>query len=318
MTEARCRRTEAPGPDGVEGTVFNIQRFSTHDGPGIRTTVFLKGCPLHCGWCHNPESNENVPQLAFYEHLCSGCGACAPACERKAVTVERKKARTDRSRCAACGACVAVCPNKAREILGFRTSAGSVMEEADKDRAFYLNSGGGITLSGGEPLWQPAFTCALLEAAKERGYHTAVETSGFASKEVAKTSFQNTDLILFDIKHMDSGIHKKLTGVPNEPIHENLRMAAGMLKKDIWLRLPLIQGINDSKEEISRAAQLAAELGERIQKVCLLPYHDLGISKLEAVGRSRREMEGYEAPSQEHMEELLDLWKKYGFDAVIG
>lgn len=301
----------------TEGTVFNIQRFSVHDGPGIRTTVFLKGCPLRCKWCHNPESNEPVPQLAYYEQLCNGCGSCAAACKEKAVNLKGVKVKMNRQLCTTCGGCVSVCLFGAREILGRTYLVEQVMKEVEKDRAFYKNSGGGITVSGGEPLYQAGFTASILRECKREEYHTAVETCGFASEDVIKETAEYTDLFLYDIKLMDSRLHRKYTGVGNEQIHKNLKIIGRELKKDIWIRMPLIKNINDSEEEMKQAIDMVSDIKPQIKKVCLLPYHALGLSKLQAIGADDKEAKSFEAPVKIRLERLKELWIENGYYAVI-
>ena len=303
----------------MQATVFNIQKFSIHDGPGIRTTVFLKGCPLRCLWCHNPESNEAAPELMFYPNLCRGCSACAAACSRGSIRIsEQMIARTDRSICVACGNCVEACPAKAREIAGDLRTPEQVMQEIRKDAAFYRTSGGGMTVSGGEPMMQAAFTRALCDLAREEGIHTAVETCGFASWETARLVYEGVDLILHDIKHMDSQRHRELTGVPNEMILSNLRGAAMELKKPIWLRLPLIAGCNDDEAQIQAVLDFIAPFSEQIEQVWLLPYHNLGLSKLESLEQSTERQSQFRAPDEDQLQVLQSMFTSAGYCTKIG
>lgn len=299
--------------------VFNIQSYSIHDGPGIRTTVFVKGCPLRCLWCANPESNAAYPELMTYASKCTGCGRCVAVCPQKAVTVapyeERYAASTDRGKCVNCGACVAACPNGAREIAGKNMTVEEVLAEVKKDKLFFDGSGGGMTISGGEALVHAEFSANLFAAARAEGIHTAIETSSFAPREVIDRVFSHVELGLLDVKHMDSTEHRRLTGVPNERILENIRHIHDDLKVPVILRVPTIPGYNDSVENISRVAAFAASLGADVS-VNLLPYHRLGDSKSESLGHPRNL--GIEIPSGEHMEALKMCVERLGVRVKIG
>jgi pyruvate formate lyase activating enzyme len=255
------------------GTVFNIQTYSIHDGPGIRVTVFLKGCPLRCKWCANPESSETFPQLMTYSSKCTGCGACFSACPKNAVSLKIEDGKgwavTDRTRCVNCGKCVGACPNEAREIAGKTMTVLQVLDKVLKDKLFIDASGGGMTVSGGEPLMHPEFTACLLHAAQEAGLHTAIETCSFASLDIVDEVFKNVDLGLLDIKHMDSAEHKRLTGVPNDKILANIKHIHNDLHVPVIIRVPTIPGYNDSDENIAATARFTAEeLGQILQCIC--------------------------------------------------
>jgi len=304
----------------ISTTIFSIQTYCIHDGPGIRVTVFVKGCPLRCKWCANPESNLRTPQLMFYKDKCTGCGRCIMKCASNAITIietdKGPKAYTDRERCVDCGECVAACLNEARDMAGEEKTVEEVIEKVLKDKLFMDSSGGGMTVSGGEMLYCPDFTENLLMAAHEEGIHTAVETSLFASREVIDRVFKHVDLALCDIKHMDSRKHREYTGVPNEIILDNIKHIHNDLKVPIWARIPCITGYNDDKVNIAATAKfIKTQLGDDV-KVCLLPYHRLGESKNESLGKDT-DM-SIEIPTEEYMEELKSLVEKYGLKAQIG
>ncbi len=294
--------------------VFNIQPFCLHDGPGIRTVVFLKGCPLRCLWCANPESHDAGPQLLFYKEKCTGCGACAGACPRGAIT-PGPRLETDRRRCTGCGACAKVCPAGARELCGRRMTVAEVLEEALGDRLFFEESGGGVTLSGGEPLAHPAFSAALLAGAQAAGVHTAVESCSYAAREAVDLVYAHADLALLDVKHMDSGTHRRLTGVPNEGILENIRHIRRDLGVPTAIRMPVIPGCNDSEENLRATARFAASLGPDTA-LHLLPCHRLGAGKAERLGLPPAPE--YSVPGAGRMEELRALAEACGVPAQVG
>ncbi|MBI2890423.1 MAG: glycyl-radical enzyme activating protein [Nitrospirae bacterium] len=282
--------------DGLEakGRIVNIQKFSIHDGPGIRTTVFLKGCPLSCLWCANPESIRAFPEVIDNtESLCNGCLRCIDVCRRRALRAGRQGGRAkgtgagggivrlDRRRCDRCMACVDVCATGALRTIGETKSVREVMDVVLQDCAFYRTSGGGVTLSGGEPLVQPAFSRALLRECKARGIHTALDTSGHASRELLDRLLPFVDLVLYDIKHLDSGMHARYTGQDNAIIMENLRYLAG--KVDLWIRVPVIPGFNDDPRTLARIFRLSKAC--RAEKLWFLPYHKWGIGKYAKLGR---------------------------------
>jgi len=268
--------------DAPTGLVFNLQRFSLHDGPGVRTTVFFKGCPLHCPWCHNPESLARRPEVTVHVERCLGCGACAAACPRDGGPLPAGSLLGVEG-CLACGACVAACPGGAREMVGREWTVEEVVAAVLRDRPFFDLSGGGVTFSGGEPLAQPEFLVACLEHCRAEGVHTAVDTSGCAPLETLLQVGRITDLLLYDLKLTDPETHRSLVGAPPEPILDNLRALAAD-GRPIWLRLPVIPGVTDSPERVAEAARLAAGL-RSVERVSLLPYHRLGNGKRHRLGR---------------------------------
>lgn len=263
--------------EATTGTVFDIQRYSLHDGPGIRTVVFLKGCPLRCQWCCNPESWKPEPQLSYMPMRCIGCGACVDCCAQNAIAHEGSAVVFDKGSCIDCGACAAQCYAQARLMVGRRMSVEQVLAEVMKDRKYYEASGGGITLSGGEACMQWRFAAELLQEAKKRHINTAVETTGHAAWEHLWAIAEFTDLMLFDLKHSDSEKHRRFTGVGNELICNNLRKLVEMGRRVI-IRIPLIPGFNDDVPNLQASARLICDLG-MVSEVHILPYHQLGISK---------------------------------------
>ena len=276
-----CFSLEYPSKEEKRGIIFNIQRFSIHDGPGIRTTVFMKGCPLKCQWCCNPESIKINQEIMAHNIKCIHCGKCKEICPENAILSIDGDRRIDFSKCNFCMKCLNVCPTKTLECIGNFISVDEVMREVRRDSLFYQNSGGGVTLSGGEPLLQWEFTQSILKACKEEGFHTALDTCGYASWEAAEGVLKYVDLVLFDVKHLDNDMHLKGTGVSNTLILQNLERIAA--QKKIWIRVPLIPGFNDSQKNIKEVACLASQY--KVEKISLLPYHEFGKSKYEKLGR---------------------------------
>ncbi len=264
------------------GKIFNIQKFCTDDGPGIRTTIFLKGCPLHCIWCHNPESQSYETELFYNDEKCINCGKCVELCPNNCQVFEKKKHQYRREKCMNCGACVnSTC--KALSIVGYEISAEKAIKEALKDKLFYDNSGGGITVSGGEPFYQAEFCIELLKKAKENKLHICMETCGFATSEIVKESAKYVDIYLFDLKEMDSKKHKEYTGVDNKVIFENLKLL-DELNKSIILRCPIIPGYNDNAVHLEGIIRLADSC-KNIKSIEMKSYHTLGVGKYKNLGR---------------------------------
>lgn len=265
-----------------KGLVFNIQRFCLHDGPGIRSVVFLKGCPLNCLWCSNPESQSAGPQLLYNRRLCRGCGRCQTVCPNGALRFSDHSVYVDRDRCLACGRCAASCPWLALTVSGREMTVDQVLAVVKKDWSFYKSSGGGVTLSGGEPCAQSAFALRLLEEIKSAGISTAIETSGYCPEETFLALTAVCDWVLFDIKALDVSAHKDFTGVDNRLILGNLRAIAG--RTNVVARLPLIPGLNFQARYLEQVAEQLRDIP--LAAVHLLPYHRLGSEKYEQLGRS--------------------------------
>ncbi len=285
----------------MTGTLFNIQKFSIHDGPGIRTTVFFKGCPLRCLWCHNPESQNPAPEMLIDESRCTRCGACGAVCPSKEA-------------CVFCGSCVVACPRGAREIAGRAYTVDEVVRIVLQDEVFYRQSGGGATLSGGEPLLQIDFAEALLSRLKTEKVHTAVDTCGAVPFSSLARAAKYADLFLYDIKLMDDERHRLHTGVSNRGILENLRKLAA-IHRGIHIRMPIIEGVNADMEHIEGTIAFLSGLG--IEEVSLLPYHDFAANKYAKLHRIY-EGEKMSAPSSEKMEEFRLAFARAGYRAGIG
>ncbi len=308
---------EAMASNELRGLIFNIQRFSIQDGPGIRTTLFLKGCPLCCRWCSNPESQSAFIEIMTRDAECTKCGVCQDVCPVDAISIEHGGAKViniDRRKCTLCLKCTDVCPTNAITQVGKWMSIEEVMDEAGRDSQFYVNSGGGITVSGGEPLFQGKFACELLKSCKQKGYHTALDTSGYSAWKVLDAVLNYTDLVLYDIKHLDAKKHKWGTGKGNQLILRNLKEIARRGNR-VWLRIPLIEGYNDSLEYIREVAQLGIKMGA--EKVSLLPYHEWSRSKYENLDKSYP-AEGAKSPSKEYIQQLRDFIQSLGLKATIG
>ena len=298
----------------TRGTIFNIQRFSIHDGPGIRTTVFMKGCPLKCLWCSNPESQDFFPNLMVRDINCRGCGECVKACPERAITItEEKGRRIDWGKCNQCLRCVDACIYGSLNICGGYMEVKEVFDEVIRDEPFYKNSRGGITVSGGEALLQSEFVTKLLEMSRKEGLHTVLDTTGYAPWEKMERVLDSVDLVLFDIKHLDSREHKKTTGLGNELILENLEKTSQL--KRLWLRMPLIKGFNDSEAYIRDIALLGKKIGA--EKISLLPYHEGGESKCQQLGRPYV-FPGAAAPDDEHIDSLKQMVETLGIKTSIG
>ena len=301
----------------ASGLVSNIQFFNLHDGAGIRTLVFLKGCPLKCRWCSNPEAINPGYELGLNRTLCNNCGKCLEVCTENALFLDDAGTlQVDRERCTVCGECVSVCLPEALTVYGKKMSAQEVFEEVRRDEIFYQGTGGGVTISGGEPLNQPHFLGAILKLCQEAGIHTCFETSGFARPEVLATILPFTDHVLFDLKHMDSAVHKELTGQPNEIILKNAKTVADS-GTPVLFRMPLIPGLNDSQENIQQTAQFIAGLGkESAQGVELMPYHRMGAGKYETLDKPYM-MNGIKPSDPTHVESIRKRFDDLGSKCTV-
>lgn len=295
------------------GIVFNMMRFSIHDGPGIRTTVFLKGCPLRCEWCHNPESQDFQPGLMLFAERCRLCRDCVAACPRHGISDPADGLKIPEE-CDACGSCAEACVAGARELAGRRTTVAELMEELRRDVVFFDESRGGVTISGGEPLAQPVFTRGLLAACRESGIHTALDTCGYAAPGVFASVSALAGLVLFDLKAMDSATHARFTGVPNETILGNLRSLAAT-GQTVIVRFPLIPGVNDTEEELSAFSSFMRSCG--LFSVDLLPYHCIGADKHTRMGGDRRAGE-FTAPTPERVGDVAAMFRREGLNVRIG
>jgi pyruvate formate lyase activating enzyme len=299
----------------IKGTIFDIKKYAIHDGPGIRTTVFFKGCPLRCRWCHNPEGQSSRPEMFVRSSRClKECSECLSVCELKAISRTEMSPVIDRERCNSCGKCAEVCPAEAIEVVGRQMSVQEVMAEVEKDMIFHDESGGGVTFSGGEPLLQPVFLSTLLEKSKEKDIHKTVDTSGYASFEILEEISKNVDLFLYDLKMMDEKKHKEYTGKSNKVILENLKKLLKKAKK-VVVRIPLIPGINDDEKNIQETAEFVCSL-KRVQQISLLPYHNLGEGKYKRLERSY--IQNVPLPSKELLEKVKKKLTDYGFDIRTG
>jgi len=297
------------------GLVFNIQKYSLHDGPGIRATVFLKGCPLCCQWCHNPESISPRREIIIVESRCIACGECRNACAFGDSVAGTGMLPPRHDQCTLCAECVDACPTGARQMIGRTMTVAEVMAEVLKDRIFFEESKGGVTISGGEPLMQPRFTKALLAALREAGIHAVLDTTGFGCTDHLLEAARLADLVLYDLKAFDEKRHRDLTGVTNRNILSNLS-ALNEIHRNVWIRLPVVPGYNDDLVELAKIAEFVSQL-RCATLVNLLPFHRSGLDKYERLGQVHG-LHGVEVPSEELMERAADVFRQFNLPVKIG
>ena len=299
----------------TRGIIFDIQRFAIHDGPGIRTLVFMKGCPLRCWWCQNPEGLSASKSLGYFEYRCNQFKKCIPSCPTSALSFDGDRLVIDRAACNGCGKCVEACPSGALSLAGREMDAEELVREVEKDVLLFDNSGGGVTFSGGEPLLQPAFLRDSLARFKVRGIHTALETSGYASPTVFESVIDYVDLFLFDLKLLDDAEHRKYTGVSNRLIKRNLTVLMSRKREgDVVLRFPVITGINDMEKNVDEFLRFVQGL-KGIRRVDLLPYHDVS-EKYRRLGMNYK-MSAHAAPSEERLGMIRSKIEKIGLEVSV-
>lgn len=312
--ESRNRRSECCDPEQDTGLVSHIQRFSVQDGPGIRTTVFMKGCPLTCWWCQNPECLSYHIELIARDSKCLLCDKCAEVCPLNAIVITQEEGRKiDRAVCDRCFKCVAVCPAGSLRKAGDWMTVQEVVREVEKDEVFYHRSAGGVTVSGGEPVFQGPFVTSLLRACKDKGYHTALDTSGYGPWPAFENLIQYVDLVLFDIKHMDSETHRQATGHGNELILDNFRKIAR--SKRIWMRYPMVPGFNDEEKNLIRLGALGVET--RVDKLSILPFHTLSEEKYQLLDRPNT-LSNASPPETSQVREVKKFLEGFGLKVAVG
>jgi pyruvate formate lyase activating enzyme len=299
----------------MEGIIFNIQRYSLDDGPGMRTTVFVKGCPLSCLWCSNPESQDSQPMVTYRYTSCKGCGTCVKTCPKNAVTLDGDGVHIDRTVCDRCGECVKGCVYDALRLTGEVVTVEKLMKTIKRDKVYYQTSGGGVTCSGGEILMQPDFVAEIFRQCHAEGIHTCADTCGYGPEEAMRKILEHSDLVYFDIKHMNADRHREYTGVDNEIILKNLSiaLASGV---SVVIRVPLIPEHNDSEENLRAMAGYVSKLGSGIDHVCILPYHNYGANKYRMIDKTYP-LEGLRKLTPEEEERAKNIIEGFGLKCKI-
>jgi len=303
--------------ENIEAMIFDIQKFSVHDGPGIRTLIFMKGCRLTCCWCSNPESHSRLPELVSYGERCIRSNRCLEVCPTHAISVKDNRLVLDKSLCNLCGKCAEACYAGAWKMFGRVVDVDYIMKEIEKDALCYRNSGGGVTFGGGEPLLYPDFISAVVSRCQSEGINVAIETCGYVPWKNLERVLDKVDLVMFDIKHMDPEIHKQLCGQPNELILRNLKRLSKRDDIEVVVRVPIIPGLNDAEDNINNTARFVASLNDTIKRVEILPYHKFGENKYERLGR-KYALKGLKIPSDEHMQDIKRTMEGYGLNIQIG
>jgi pyruvate formate lyase activating enzyme len=300
----------------MSSLVTNIQGYSIHDGPGIRTVVFLKGCSLECQWCSNPECISPRPEVGFFKALCTHCGKCAEVCPESALVFKANKPPLiNRECCTSCGMCVSACSYKALILYGEPMNAAEIFNAVYRDKLFYDSSGGGVTVSGGEALLQPQLVCDLFAKCREAGIQTCIETSGHAAASALHQVLPYTDYVLYDLKHMDPDKHRRYTGKPNNLILSNAKIVVES-SREILFRMPLIPDINDDLQNIKDTADFLHGLGKNVCRIELMPYHQLGKGKYESLDR-KYNLPDVPAPEPEQIDSVKKAFENYGITCLI-
>ena len=300
----------------MRGFVSDIERFAIHDGPGIRTLVFMKGCPLRCLWCSSPHTQNLLPEILHDEARCQKCGRCIEACAPGAIALlQDGRMKIHRKLCTSCGNCVEACPNQAFELVGRHMTVEELFNEVKRDSHYFRRSNGGVTVGGGEPAMQYEFVAEFLKSLRQLYIHTAIETCGYVHRERLEMLLQHVDLVYFDLKHMDALAHKELTGVSNKRILGNARLVSS--SNPLVIRIPVVPGCNDSDENILATGRFAAELGTNLQWVELLPYHKIGAQTYRRLGR-KYALENVEPPDEGTMIRLKEIGESCGIQTQIG
>ena len=296
--------------------IFDIKPYAINDGPGIRLTIFFKGCPLSCKWCHNPESISPKKQKLYTKSKCIGAQSCIEICPNNALTLSRDGIVTDIEKCELCGKCAEVCPTKAIEMSGSEYTIDFLLNRIEKERPFFESSGGGITLSGGEPLMHCEFAIPLLKELGKRNIHRTIDTTAFASEKVFKLFMENAELFLIDFKHPDSEKHRFFTGQSNEIIIQNIKLLSEA-GKDFIIRIPFIKGVNNSIEDITKSAEFLSSLPKKPLEINVLEYHDIGKMKHEKLG-SNYDYSTMQTPDNQDKQNISKIFKQYGLEIVFG